>query len=137
MNNELLNKYYKTKEIIKNQYNKSDEKAQIILDTLSNDFLDQVITDSKNVQFTDFYKKYKLDSKMFEYTDFTQSEVKKIISETPLTERDRKMATLRFVELKSEEDIAGILVIDKKTVHNNLPKISYLLKCTCNKLYNK
>ncbi len=137
MDEKLLNEeFIRLKELIKGKYNKKDDLVEEILKKLVYTYLDQVLLDVNNMSFVDFYKKYLNGMVAFEASDFTTTEITNIIAETPLTERDRNMAKLYYIELRSEEDIARILDIDKKTVHSNIPKISTKLKTTSVKLYS-
>lgn len=122
---------------IKSKYNRDEEEASMMINTFLDSYLKKAICDTSLLTFKDFYLKYACDSKLITYEDFTTSEIENIINETSLTDRDRQIATLRFIKLKSEEDIASILQIDKKTVHSNISKISDALKNTCLKLYKK
>lgn len=121
---------------IERNYLKNPDTSLLITETILKSKLEEMFIDSNRLSFIDFSKKYINTSDFFESKDFTSSEINQIISETPLTERDRKIAVLRYAECKSEEDISNILYIDKKTVHSNLPKISILLKRTAHKIFN-
>ena len=122
---------------INKYYQKGEEISLAITEELIRSVLEESILDTSRLSFVEYSKKYLSNVSYFDYKDFTSSEIRTIIGETPLTERDRHIATLRFIDLKSEEEIGDILFIDKKTVHSNIPKISYLLKRTAFKLYTK
>lgn len=121
---------------IEKNYLKNADTSLLITETIIKSKLEEMLIDSNRLSFIDFSKKYINTSDFFECKDFTSTEINRIISETPLTERDRKIAVLRYIECKSEEDISSILYIDKKTVHSNIPKISILLKRTAHKIFN-
>jgi len=122
---------------LKLYYDKSDEKIELILSDLVSIFAKEVIKDSSSLSFVEFFSKYLNDESLLTSEDFLASEIERIIRETPLSERDKKIATLRYIEKKSEDEIADNLLIDKKTVHNNISKISLALKKTCFLIYKK
>jgi len=130
--NELINEL---KESIILNYHKDDKVSEEIVEKIMMSYIRQCTIDSTNLGFSDFYKKYLNGMLVYDSHDFTSSEIMSIINETPLSDRDKEIAKLYYIELKSEEDIAYIVGIDKKTVHSNLPKISIKLKTTCSKLY--
>lgn len=130
------NKYLEDLKIeIMTSYNKNEEDANKIIDDLLTTFIKRVTLKMGDMSFKDLYKDYLSNNSNFSYKDFTTSEILNIIKETSLSDRDKEIARLRYIELKSEEDISYIIQVDKKTVHSNLPKISSELKRTCNKLY--
>lgn len=106
---------------------KEGEERQI-MGFIVNNYLLEVSCDLEKLDFRDFYDKYLQGSLFLGCNDFTKSEVKKIIEEARLNERDSKLATMYWIDLLSEDDIGYKLGIDRKTVRNNIPKISYLLK---------
>lgn len=122
---------------LKLYYEKSDEKTELILSDLVSVFVKEVIKDSSSLSFVEFFAKYLNDESLLTSDDFLASEIERIINETPLSERDKKIARLRYIEKKSEDEIADLLLVDKKTVHNNISKISVLLKKTCFLIYKK
>lgn len=122
---------------LKLYYEKSDEKTELILSDLVSVFVKEVIKDSSSLSFVEFFAKYLNDESLLTSDDFLASEIERIINETPLSERDKKIARLRYIEKKSEDEIADLLLVDKKTVHNNISKISTLLKKTCFLIYKK
>lgn len=122
---------------LKLYYEKSDEKTELILSDLISVFVKEVIKDSSSLSFVEFFAKYLNDESLLTSDDFLASEIERIINETPLSERDKKIARLRYIEKKSEDEIADLLLVDKKTVHNNISKISTLLKKTCFLIYKK
>lgn len=61
---------------------------------------------------------------------FTRSEVEEIISETCLSEEDRKIATEYFVERQSKEELARIHSYDRRTISRKIDEISFSLKNT-------
>ncbi|MCQ2743092.1 MAG: hypothetical protein MJ239_07410 [Bacilli bacterium] len=123
--------------LISRQYQRNTEASELIVEVIMMFRLQECLRDAETMNFVEFSKKYINKYEFFEYKDFSVTEIKAIIGETPLTERDRKLAELRYIDLKSEEEIADILYIDKKTVHSNIPKISIALKRTAAKLHLK
>ncbi len=123
-------------EIVK-KYVKSEEEAEAILQDCLETFIKKAIKDANELSFRDFYECYLSNPDNLSSKDFLASEIETIIQETPLSERDKAIARYRYIEMKSEDDIANLLLIDKKTVHSNIHKISPLLKATCKKLYKK
>lgn len=122
---------------LKLNYEKSDEQIDLIIDDLLSIYIKEVIKDSSRLSFVEFYSRYLSDESILTSSDFLISELERIIQETPLTDRDKKIAKLRYEEKKSEDEIADILQIDKKTVHTNISKISTALRKTCRILYKK
>lgn len=118
-------------------YEKSDEQIDLIMDDIFSIYIKEVIKDSSRLSFVEFYSRYLSDESLLTSSDFLISEIERIIQETPLTDRDKKIARLRYEEKKSEDEIADILQIDKKTVHTNISKISASLKKICRMLYKK
>ena len=127
----------KNADSINKHYQKGEEISHAIIEEVLRSVLEESLLDTTKLSFVEYSKKHLSNITYFDYKDFTSSEIKTIIGETPLTERDRKIATLRYIDLKSEEEIGDILFVDKKTIHTNIPKISYLLKRTASKLYSK
>lgn len=122
---------------INTHYQKGEDISLAIVEEVVKTILEESLLDASRLSFIEYSKKYLSNVTFFDYRDFTSTEIKEIIGETPLTERDRHIAALRYIELKSEEEIAEKLYIDKKTVHSNIPKISYQLKRTATRLYKK
>lgn len=137
MKEELESLLQKNALSIDKHYQKGEQISESIIEEVLRSTLEESLLDTSRLTFVEYSKKYLTNCSYFEYKDFTSSEIKVIIGETPLTERDRKIATLRYIDLKSEEEIGDILLIDKKTVHSNIPKISLLLKRTASKIYSK
>ena len=54
---------------------------------------------------------------------FTVSDINKIISETPLTKENRLIATKRFADKETVEEIADSLGYDKRTIEVRLKLI--------------
>lgn len=76
------------------------------------------------------------DSKVhIDYDCLTVSEIQKIISETPLTYENRKIAIARYVELKTIDEITDEMHYDKRTIVMRLKLISLDLRKVANKLY--
>ena len=122
---------------INKEYPHKEEQAKEMVGEIVIDKLRDIRYDSETLSFLDFYKKNLAGTHYLGYEDFTKSQLQQIISECYLFERDRKLATYYWVELLSEEEISNRLLIDRKTVRNNIPKISAALKETAAKLYTK
>lgn len=137
MKDELEQLMAKNALAINKNYQKGEEVSLSIVEEVIKSLLEESLLDTSRLTFVEFSNKYLSNLNFFDYRDFTSTEIKEIIGETPLTERDRHIATLRYIECKSEEEIADKLMIDKKTVHSNIPKISYSLKRTASRLYKK
>ncbi len=71
------------------------------------------------------------------FDDFTVSEIKELLDETSLRKDDRTIATERFIECKSVQEIADKLYIDFKTCTSRIAKIEQKLKGTCFKFFKK
>lgn len=71
------------------------------------------------------------------YKDFTISEIRELIKETPLTELDRKIAEMRYLELRTFDEIAEKVGMETRSVQRRVPKISVSIKNTTTKLYVK
>jgi len=127
--------FEKTTEWIIKEYPNKDESARNIVGEIIIDKLHEIRYDSENLNFIEFYKKYLLGSLYLDCDDFTESQIDNIINESHLTERDRKLAKYYWLDLLSEEEISNKLFIDRKTVRNNIPKISMKLKETASKIY--
>ncbi len=122
--------------IMKNYPNKDETARDIVGEIIINE-LHEIRFDCENLNFIDFYKRHLPGSLYLDYDDFTKSQLEEIIRESHLTDRDRKLACYYWLELLSEEEISNKLLIDRKTVRNNIPKISFKLKTTASKLYTK
>lgn len=86
----------------------------------------------------DFFKQLTDDAKQsLSQQDFTVSEIKEIISETPLKQLDRDIAYLRYIDCMTFDEISDQLGYDPKTIKSHLPDISIKLKSTCTKLFTK
>ncbi len=129
--------FEKACEWIKNEYPSKEDVARDIVGEIIVDKLRDIRYDSEVLDFVDFYKKYLAGTLYLGYEDFTKSQLQEIIQEAYLSERDRKLATYYWVEMLSEDEISTRLQIDRKTVRNNVPKISNTLKETASKIYSK
>lgn len=127
--------FEKTTEWIVKEYPNKEECARNIVGEIIIDKLHEIRYTSENLNFIEFYKKYLAGSLYLDCDDFTKSQIQEIIKESHLTERDRKLAEYYWLDLLSEEEISNRLQIDRKTVRNNIPKISLKLKETSSKLY--
>lgn len=127
--------FEKTCSFLVSRYPSKKNQEKEIVGVIINRFLHEVQLDCEKLNYLDFYKKYLVGTSFLDYTNFTKNQIIEIIQESSLSERDRKLATLYWVDLKSDEDIADILSIDKKTVRNNIPKLSVILQNTASKLY--
>lgn len=79
---------------------------------------------------TRFLKLSATEIENLELDDFTVTELKEIISETILSDRDKTIAELRFIKLLSHEKIASKLGYDKRTIYSRLSIIKKKLKKT-------
>ena len=70
-----------------------------------------------------------------DYDCLTVSEIQRIISETPLTQENRKIAVARYIDLKTIDDITDEMHYDKRTIVMRLKLISLDLRKVANKLY--
>lgn len=127
--------FEKTTEWIVKEYPNKEESARNIVGEIIIDKLHEIRFSSENLNFIEFYKKYLLGSLYLDCDDFTKSQIDHIINESHLTERDRNLAKYYWLDLLSEEEISNKLFIDRKTVRNNIPKISMKLKETASKIY--
>lgn len=83
-----------------------------------------------------FFKNLTQDEKMdLASKDFTCSEIGEIISETPLTDQDKRISVARYIKCKTKEEIASLERLDVKTVRKRLIAISLKMKLTCLKLF--
>lgn len=114
--------------------NKNGQEREIV-GVIINNFLHEVQLDCEKMCFIDFYKKYLSGSLFYDCDDFTKKQIIEIIQESKLCERDRKLAIMYWVDMATEEKMADELMIDRKTVRNNIPKISMILKETSSKLH--
>ena len=73
------------------------------------------------------------EEKEKDFADFTVSELKEIISETILTEEDRKIAEYRFIKLFTQDKISEKIGLDIRTVQRRLTAIKTKLRKTINK----
>lgn len=54
----------------------------------------------------------------------TLSEIREVISETPLTEEERRIATLRYADKRTVQEIASEIGYDERTIRRRLCVIS-------------
>lgn len=112
---------------------KEDEERNIVGTVIINT-LHQFKCDAEKLCFIDLYNKYFPNTLFLSADDFTATETLKIIEEAPLSDRDKKLSKMYWVDLLSEDEISSKLMIDRKTVRNNIPKISLILKKTASKV---
>ena len=129
--------FYKTINDFLKAYPDKKEQEFEIIGKVINIFLHSVQLDTERLSFVEFYKKYLKHTLFLGNVDFTNTEVEQIIAESKLNERDKHLATLYWVDMMSEADIVDELGIDRKTVRNNIPKISLELKKVAAKMYSK
>lgn len=127
--------FEKTCKLVISQYPHKNGQEREIIGLIINNFLHEVQLDCEKLCFLDFYKKYLIGSLFLDCGDFTKKQIIEIIQESPLCERDRKLAIMYWTDMNSEDKIAEELMIDRKTVRNNIPKISMILKMTASKIY--
>lgn len=65
------------------------------------------------------------------YKDFTVSEIEWLISETPMRDEDKRIAVKRFIQCKTNAQIAEECGLDLKTVSKRVVVIGVSLKLTC------
>ena len=126
--------FYSALDVLLARYPNKDGEEREMLGYIINQHLHQVKVDMEHMNFIEFYDKYLKGTMFHDYGDFTNTQIKQIIDESPLSERDRKLASYYFIDMMCEEEIADRLMIDKKTVRNNIPKISIVLKKTSSKI---
>lgn len=124
-----------TKELLIDKFPEKKEYADEIIDVILARELLKFRIELSTKSFLQLYQEYCLPTETLECEDVTKSEVETLIYEAKLSERDNKIAKLYFVDHKSEDNIAQELMVDKKTIHSNLPKISHRLKRTAIQLY--
>lgn len=71
-------------------------------------------------------KKYELS-----YKDFTISEIKELIAETPMCDLDKRISVAKFINLKTNDEIAEIEHLDTRSVSRHVLKIKCMMKYTC------
>lgn len=54
----------------------------------------------------------------------TTSEIEEVISETPFTEAERKIAVMRYVERRTLSEIADAMSYDVRTIQRKMSQIS-------------
>lgn len=59
---------------------------------------------------------------------FTKSEATEIINDTILSDEERKLALLYFIDKKTKEEIAALTFHDRRTVRKQLDVLSRKLK---------
>lgn len=127
--------FERTVEAILKKYPTKEGVEKEIVGHIINTFLHQVQIDVEKLTFVDFYKEYLQGTLYLDYNDFTSSQIREIIDESPLSELDKKLSIYYWLEMRSEEDIARELGIDKKTVRKHIPNVSMVLKKTSSRLY--
>lgn len=71
------------------------------------------------------------------YKDFLVSEIKEILNETCLSKIDRKIATYRFIDCMTLEEIAALTNYEIKTIQTHLNKIHKEFTKTFLKFFQK
>lgn len=107
--------------------NKSEFLAEII-ERLILEKIEQIKVDLYQMSFKDFYKKHLKGLEVFSKDDFTKKELEEIIEEAYLSERDKNIAKLYYINEMKHEEIALKLGVDRKTVTRNMPKVKSTLK---------
>ena len=121
---------------IVNNYHRTEEEAKQILVTILVNYLKKIQIDSNELLFSDFFRKYIHTMKILRFSDFTVSQLEHIINETPMSEKDKKIAYKLFIERKTYDEIASECdIIDSRTIKNNRDRISFMLKSTAAKIY--
>lgn len=116
----------------------SNDVARYALGTILVNILRQIQTDCSQMIAVDFHYYYFPNLQILDCSDFTNKEKIEIINDTYLKDRDRSIAIKIFVENKSIDEIFNEMseIGNKKTISNNIDKISNLLKHTA-VLYNQ
>ena len=84
------------------------------------------------------YEEVVKDRSVVLYTDcFTVSEIHNIIAETPLTKENRTIATKRYCDRETVEEIADEMGYDKRTIEVRLKLVSLELTKVATKIYAK
>ena len=73
---------------------------------------------------------------MLSFNDFTASEIKEIVAEMCLSELDRNIAILRFVDCMTIDEIAYKLGIDYRTCKVHIDRIKEKFNQTCIKFFS-
>lgn len=131
----FVDEFNKTvEEFIKRFPHKDGQEKQIVGHMINNS-IRNIRKDILEIpSFKDLYQKRLKGTLYIEREDLTKSETVEVINESYLTERDKQLATMYFVEYRSEQEIADKLGFDIRTIRNNIPKISLILKKTYAKL---
>ena len=117
-------------------FGKSEEIARLIVGTVICNTLKKLQIDTDELLFIEFYKKYVHEPKALAFDDFTVSQLKQIIDETPMSDSDRQIAYKRYIERKTQLDIADeVGFSEPRSIGNNKDRISKRLKVTASKLY--
>lgn len=129
------NLFYDCRKALLEKFPNKEGQENEILGHIVNNFLEDLKYNINKMDFKEFYHTYLQNTKFFDCNDFTNSEIEEIIKESSLSERDKTLAKLYWVDNKVEQDIADELYCDIKTIRRNIPKISDILKSTCSKMY--
>lgn len=128
--------YKETLEILLDKFPNKEGMEDKIIITLLSRHLTEIKLDLSKLTFQEFFIKYKLRGEFLNREDLTKSTTENIINEAKMSKRDTTIAKLKFLNNYNEEAIADELQIEKKTVHNNLDKISKQLRKTAYQYFN-
>lgn len=77
-------------------------------------------------------EEYDGSTKRFER--ITVAQLTLAINETILSKEDKRIAELRYIDLETYERIAGVMMLDRRTVRNRIKQIYPRLMWTIDKL---
>lgn len=146
---EFSEEFNKTCEYIAEKYprfensNKVDQEkslayAGLCVGTCLINLLLKIQVDSNTMTVLDFYSKYGNALPLLEFRDFTNTQIKELINESPLSARDKSIAYKMYVEQKTYDEIVDEVnnIADSRTIGNNKQRISDILKHTATLIYN-
>lgn len=141
---EQLKEIYPRHSRVKKDADLTENVFKMAIYTVLLNMLKQMQIDSTLLSISEFHSKYVPNLPILYRYDFTSDEFKKIIDDSYLNARDKKIAYKYFVEKKSADAVYNELdesgeISDKKTINNNLEKINNTLlikACRFNKKIN-
>lgn len=129
------NEFEKCCDMLLEKYPNKDVTYRDIIGEAIIRFLHEMQLDIETKDFIEYYKKYIPNTLYLDAGDFTKKQKEEIIEQSDLKEKNKDLATMIFVDNATEEVITQKLGIDRKTIRNNNPNISYKLKQTASKIY--
>lgn len=128
---EIKDEFSETVDDLITSYGKSVDDANLIVSTVIVNAMKKLQIDSKELGFLDFYKKHIHNLEVLYHSDFTVSQIEKIISESPISDDEKKIARKLYVEAKTYNTTAGECYISEpRTVASKKEKISSSLRKT-------